>query len=107
VQIYVHWAVREYCQLATLAELTPRLLCPGYESKVTIQVHAYVTQGTKADASSLEAPRLTVMEDALEHSTVQPMKPQVRTGSFHVKRVHSSGIHLFLMICLFESLLAA
>lgn len=70
--------MREYRQLASLAELSPRLLCPGFESKVTIQVHAYVTRGSKADVSSMEEPRLALMEDALEHSAVQPMRPQVR-----------------------------
>jgi hypothetical protein len=77
-QVYLYWAVREYRQLASLAELSPRLLCPGFESKVTIHVHAYVTRGSKADVSSMEEPRLALMEDPLEHSAVQPMRPQVR-----------------------------
>ncbi|GAQ87872.1 Ferric reductase [Klebsormidium nitens] len=71
--IYLYWAVRDYRQLAPIAELSPGQLCPGHGSKVTIRVHAYVTQGTKSDVSTLDYSRV----DVAEHSAVQPMRAQI------------------------------
>lgn len=78
--------MRDYDQLASLAELSPGLLCPEYASKVEIIVHAYVTRGKKSDVSIPFQPRLDVMEGAVENDSVQPMLPQVRarcSGDFY------------------------
>ncbi|GAQ78997.1 Ferric reductase [Klebsormidium nitens] len=76
-KIYLYWAVRDYSQLAPLAELSPALLCPEFASKVEIIVHAYVTRGKKTDVSAMGQPRIDIMEGAVEHDSVQPMLPQI------------------------------
>lgn len=69
--------MRDYRQLAPIAELSPGQLCPGYGSKVTIRVHAYVTQGTKGDVSTLDYSRVDVAETDSDRIAVQPMRAQV------------------------------